>query len=92
MNEMLKKSLPIGSVVIIDNVEMMIVGYSAKTQDGKKYDYMGFLYPVGRLSEEVYLFNKVDIKKIIFIGYQGLNYFKFKDELEKIESGLTTNA
>lgn len=70
-----EKYLPIGSVVLLKNAEkeLMIDGYASISIDNpnKVYDYVGCLYPEGRLdNKEVQLFDHVQIDKILFLGYE----------------------
>ena len=65
--------LPLGSIVLLDNGEKMLLIYGrAQKQTGQTivYDYLGCLFPEGNISSEfTYLFNHNDIKEVVFTGY-----------------------
>lgn len=80
--------LPIGSVVIINNGirTLMITGRKQidKT-NGEIYDYLACLYPEGIVGEEYnFLFNKEDIKEVIFKGYESDEDIELQKKLEKL--------
>ncbi|MBP2099834.1 DUF4176 domain-containing protein [Enterococcus rivorum] len=69
--------LPLGTVVILedgDGSELMIVARGSVIEEKKKmfyYDYGAVLVPQGMLAPEaVYFFNKENVAKIIFKGYE----------------------
>jgi hypothetical protein len=70
----MKKYLPIGSVVLLENGSKRIMIYGRKQiQVGTEteWDYIGCLYPEGNINEEyMYLFNHEQIDKVFFMGYQ----------------------
>ena len=78
--------LPIGSVVLVDNMTLMINGYfkPGTVFNNEKYDYMCCFYPTG-LSEQTALLKKEQIQKVLFIGYQAPEFRKLKKELETNE-------
>ena len=88
MDELKVKFLPIGTVVKLKKSEalFMIVGYDASFEKNKdkKYDYIGYIYPIGFNSKkDNYLFNYDDIEKIVFKGYIDKSY----NDLLKIIGG-----
>jgi hypothetical protein len=70
----MKKYLPIGSVVVLQNGSKRVMIYGRKQiQVGTQteWDYIGCLYPEGNISEEyMYLFNHDQIDNVFFMGYQ----------------------
>lgn len=79
MDELKVKFLPIGTVVKLKKSEalFMIVGYNASFEKNKekKYDYIGYIYPIGFNSKkDNYLFNYGDIEKLVFKGYIDKSY------------------
>lgn len=66
-----EKYLPIGSVVFVkdDIKKIMIIGYFAKDETQKKYDYVAIYYPEGYEKKEYLLkFNHEDIIAILKMG------------------------
>ena len=64
------KLLGIGSVVLLKNIQVMIIGYlGQQANKDETYDYIGVLYPLGFAPSKLIFFNKEEIEKIIFIGY-----------------------
>jgi len=83
--------LTIGSVVLLKGGEqkLMIIGRKPvleKNNDEKVYmDYVGCVYPIGILEDEVYYFNEDDIKEVIFEGYQGEEETEVRHFIEEWE-------
>lgn len=78
--------LPIGSVITVKeaNKKMMIIGILQKSKD-TKYDYMAVLYPEGYLTQkQIYLFNHEDIEEVHFLGFMGVDYQVFRNNLVNI--------
>lgn len=76
--------LPIGSVVMLKDQKRRVMIYGRRLQDknGKKYDYLGCLYPEGYLNDgNVIVFNHDDIAMIFFIGFQDIEEIAFRKEL-----------
>jgi len=69
----MKKYLPLGSVVILEDGEKTIMIYGRKqihAETEKEYDYVACLYPEGNLNDDfTYLFNHEQIKDVIHVGY-----------------------
>lgn len=85
----IKDLLPIGSIVLLENGEkrLMINGImqSEANGAGKEYDYLGVLYPEGHIGDQFqYLFNHVDIKEIVFRGFEDSERSEFMEKLSKI--------
>jgi hypothetical protein len=76
--------LPIGSIVTINDTDVMICGYldNKKSIDNDYYDYCGCLYPNG-FQENAVLIKKSQITRVKHIGFQDLRFAKLKMELEK---------
>lgn len=67
-------TLPVGSIIKIDEdapAAIMITGYYPIDKNtGKRFDYSGVIYPEGLNSSlNLLLFNKEDIKLVLFTGY-----------------------
>ncbi len=79
--------LPIGSVIILRNVEghIMIIGFNAQnTTSEKKYDYVGCPLPMGVENNKSYIcFDKEEIENILFVGYQSSQFLKSRNIIEK---------
>ncbi len=80
--------LPIGTVVLLKggSKKVMINGFCVIPNDNqhKLYDYSGCLYPEGIInSNEVCLFNREQIDRIFFRGYENEEEVIFKEELIK---------
>jgi len=76
MKNNIEQYLPIGSIVKVKDNNFVIVGYRVSLPKiTKKYDYMGYPYPYGFLSnEENFVFDTSEIKAIIFEGYKDEQY------------------
>ena len=83
----MKKLLPIGSVVLLSRMEkrVMIYGRLQKEKDtDKEFDYVGCYYPDGlQDSSQILLFNQEDVDVLFFVGFQDVEEFLYRDELEK---------
>ena len=77
--------LPIGSIVLLDDIEqkVIIVGRCVSTKKDDNYevfDYCGCLYPKGISNQDdLFVFESKNIQKVIFVGYED------KDEKERSE-------
>ena len=81
MNVYEDKYLPIGSIVQLNNKpgNIFIMGYLPGNYNTEVYDYIGCtqdngINPMSVFNKDYFFFNKEDIKKVIFIGYQNINY------------------
>lgn len=97
---MYEKTLPIGSVVILENAtkRIMILGYCQYKQGEMKkiYDYVGCPYPEGFInSNKMVLFDHSQIKHIYALGFQNEEQFIFREKLKlalkKNEESLKEN-
>ena len=65
--------LPVGTVVELKNAKrkLVIIGiFQLDLENEVVYDYVGVLYPEGYIgSNSCFLFNKEDIKNIVYQGY-----------------------
>lgn len=65
--------LPIGSVVLLTGGEMPLMIYGRAQRavaDGQMWDYVAVPYPEGNSDREhTYLFNRTQIRKLLFIGF-----------------------
>ena len=81
--------LPIGSVVQIkgvgDKQNVMIAGLNAIEPDGDGtiYDYTGVMHPYGFI-DQVYVFNRDQIEKVISVGYMDDEHFYVYDRVDEI--------
>ncbi len=83
---MKNRFLPLGSVVRVDqiNYDIMIIGYAVKNEDdGKNYDYIGVIDPIGYYQKEMFLFNEDKINDIVFMGYQKDKYVEYREKIYK---------
>lgn len=76
------RELPIGSLVMLKNElrKIIILGYDQKlvSDTSKTFDYVGCFFPEGYVSaNKNILFNKDDIKKIYYLGYQDSSFDDF---------------
>ena len=66
--------LPVGSVVEVAGAEepLRIFGYLAQdVRSGAVHDYLGYPHPSGMASsDEAFLFDRGDIVRLRFVGYQ----------------------
>ena len=83
--------LPLGSVVKLNNgdeTELLIVVRAALVKENGTevyYDYGAVLIPQGLLSaEEVYFFNKENIKEVVFRGYENFNEQIYADTYDEM--------
>lgn len=84
-----EKYLPIGTVVSLNGgtKKTMIVGFCPVTEDGKKFDYIGCLYPEGVVSpNESLLFNHDQIVKVYAKGMVDDEQTEFMAKLKEVMS------
>ncbi|MBR6770727.1 MAG: DUF4176 domain-containing protein [Lachnospiraceae bacterium] len=84
---MYDKTLPIGSIVILENAvkRVMILGYCQYKagEMTKIYDYVGCPFPEGFISsDKMVLFDHAQIKHIFALGYQNEEQFIFREKLK----------
>ena len=83
-----KGLLPIGSIVLLERGRkpLMIFGVVQTNPDnGRTYDYIGVPYPEGNMGNKFqFLFNKGDIKQVIFRGYEDEMRERFLSSLEDV--------
>lgn len=92
----MKKIYPIGTICELDtsNYLVMITGYFINSLEDEivTYDYEGYIYPFGTLSNNKILFNEKSIKTIIFEGYKNLIYKNFVNKyVNQIEEDEKNN-
>ncbi len=82
---MYKDLLPIGSVVLLKEAKtrLMITGrIIASEKNDKIYDYSGCIYPLGITDNEgFYFFNRDDIERVYFIGFQDEEELAFREDI-----------
>ena len=82
---MYKDMLPIGSVVVLKggNVKLMITGRILSDDKQREiFDYVGCIYPIGiTADDEQYFFNRENIERVCFIGYQDEDELSFRAEV-----------
>ena len=97
MEELRKKYLPIGTVVMLKGgtKRVMITGFCAVSADEKLkvYDYSGCMYPEGFLSSnQTCLFDHEQIEKIYHLGLADDEEEKsFKTKLDELTNNKTDN-
>lgn len=82
-----EKYLPIGTVVTLQGgtKRTMIVGFCPIAEDGKKYDYIGCLYPEGVISpNESLLFNHNQVATIHAKGFVDEEQTEFMTKLKEV--------
>lgn len=74
-----KSFLPIGSIITVDNIDLMICSYikKGKLVNNIQYNYACCRYPIG-LDEKAILVQAKDITGVKFIGYQDNRYVELK--------------
>ena len=81
----MNKYLPIGSVVLLEQVDKKIMIYSRRYCDAvsnKIYDYVGCFYPEGGIGKEyTMLFNHDRIIKVVSLGYNDETNVEFSKKL-----------
>lgn len=83
----MKKYLPIGTVVTLNNgtKKLMIIGRSQMCE-GKKYDYSACLFPEGYINKDsMYVFNNEDVDNLYYVGMQNEEEFVFRKALIEAE-------
>ena len=95
MNIYDNKYLPIGSIVQLINKtgNIFIIGYLPGDHDTEIYDYIGCVQDSGInttsvFNEDYFFFNKEDIKKVIFIGYQNIDYSIYTSALYQVKNEI----
>lgn len=74
--------LPIGSIITVNNVDVMICAYfkpDAKI-NGEGYDYACCIYPSG-MGKDAVLVKKENIERVKFIGFQDGRFAEFKHQM-----------
>ncbi len=95
---MIKGLLPLGSVVSLKNGALLVIdGYGMNNEnDGKIYDYAGVIFPIGLDVNELQLFNKSDIKTVVFMGYQTSKSIQYRKAMDQyiidVKSGMSIEA
>lgn len=81
----IKKLLPIGSVVLLEDGKkrLMIYGVKQTEQDTQEeYDYIGVVYPEGNMGQGTqFLFNHDRIKEVYYRGYEDEERQEFIEKL-----------
>ena len=82
---MYENLLPIGSVVLLRGAKtkLMIMGRILSNDAMEEiYDYVGCIYPLGMTGEDNnYFFNREDIEKVFFVGFQDEEELNFRSEV-----------
>lgn len=86
-----KKILPLGTVVTLkngDGTKLMIVSRATVVEDDGKevyFDYGAVLIPQGMVSPEtVYFFNRENVEKIIFKGFENYDEQQFAKQYDSM--------
>lgn len=81
---MYESLLPVGSVVLLKgaNKRVMVIGrIQVMKGDPTVYDYVSCPYPEGLIdADELYFFNRDDIERVYFIGFQDPEELQFRAE------------
>lgn len=88
---MKNKLLSLGTVVTTgnDNTMIMIDGYAIRNDtDGKIYDYSGVVFPIGMNTKELKLFNRGDIRDILFVGFETKSSKEYMKAIESFISNI----
>lgn len=92
----IKKLLPIGSVVLLENGQkrLMIIGVKqTDVNDDMEYDYLSVLYPEGYLNPETsFFFNHDAIAEICFEGFHDDERDEFLDKLDRFYSEQNSDS
>ncbi len=81
----IKKLLPIGSVVLLEEGKkrLMIYGIKQTEQETQQeYDYIGVVYPEGNMGQGTqFLFNHNQIKEVFYKGFEDEERWMFIERL-----------
>lgn len=86
MNEIGKKFLPLGTVVLLKNAKkpILITGFVVMGKNRVLYDYAALPYPEGLISSDFsFLFNHEQIDKVLYKGYVDDTEISFKKLLNE---------
>lgn len=83
----MEKLLPIGSVVLLEDStkKVMIMGLCQRevSEEETLWDYAGILFPEGYIgANKIFLFNREQIEKVYFLGYQDEEQIRFLEMME----------
>lgn len=91
---MTNKWLPLGSVVVLEGGNKQLMIYGRLQRENEKdtlWDYVGCPFPEGNIGpEHTYIFNKEQIERVFFLGYQPLEEIDFADNLDAIKAEQST--
>ncbi|MCR5795344.1 MAG: DUF4176 domain-containing protein [Solobacterium sp.] len=91
-----EKTLPIGSVVLLKGASkrLMILGYMRmRAGSDQIYDYCGCTFPEGFTGpEDTAVFNHEDIERLIYVGFQNMEYIQFEERLQNVIEGKVPGA
>jgi hypothetical protein len=87
--------LPIGTVVLLDIIAQPLMVYGRMQQQADKegvWDYVACPYPQGHISEETNVFfNHVQIKQVIFKGFESEGEQLMKEKLKSLSTRNDSN-
>lgn len=82
----MEKILPVGTVVNVEGLEakQIIIGLLLEnSNDGKVYDYLGAVYPIGYFpNENISFFDNDSILEVLHEGYHGPDHDEYVELLE----------
>lgn len=85
----------IGTVVLNkkeNNLQMIISYYPTNKGDGKRYDYLACMYPLGFSTDlPVYFLNKEDFDLVIHEGLETVDFDNFTTALENYLENKSRN-
>lgn len=77
--------LPLGSIVLLKDAKryVVVIGYTVVEEGSKEvWDYLGCAYPIGVVDPtKNLLFNKDQIKEVIFTGFRDEEGRRFRNKL-----------
>lgn len=81
----IKKLLPIGSVVLLEEGKKRLMIYGIKQTEQEthqEYDYIGVVYPEGNMGQGTqFLFNHNQIKEVFYRGFEDEERQMFMERL-----------
>jgi len=93
---MKEEFLPLGSIVLLKEAKryVVVIGYTVVEEGSKDiWDYLGCAYPVGVVDpSKNLLFNKDQIKEVIFTGFRDEDGRKFRKKLAESLNKIKNNV
>lgn len=81
-----KDWLPVGSAVRVAGVRApVVIAGCMVAAAGRAADYVGLPLPLGRAGDGLAWFDRADIARTLFIGYQDEGFFRLTRVLEELD-------